>query len=168
MITSTFLPTPRPLSPPFDPILGHPTDADHTRLYKELTKIFLPLPYNAEKGINNLVGLFMDEDDHKQHYHTKFPTPTNPAVYDETITNNATNVVQTKAEAVHTAKIANYLLFPPPNKTPVYLSSCSYKTCVSEKYVNPSGSTLPWNHLNSYTTCKLYEVAYCRNISGHT
>ena len=37
--------------------------------------------------------------------------PTKPAIYDETIPDNTTNVVQAKAEAIHTAKIADYLLF---------------------------------------------------------
>ena len=53
----------------------------------------------------------MDEDNYKQRYCTKFSTPTNPAVYDETIPDNATNVVWAKAEAVHTSKIVDYLLF---------------------------------------------------------
>ena len=59
----------------------------------------------------NLIGLVMDEYNYKQSYHVKFPTPTKPAVYNETIMNIATNVVQAKAEAIHPAKITDYLLF---------------------------------------------------------
>ena len=58
-----------------------------------------------------LTGLVMDEDNYKRRYHAKLPMPTNTTVYDETITNNATTVVQAKTEAVHTAKIMDYLLF---------------------------------------------------------
>ena len=57
------------------------------------------------------MGLVMDEEDYKQRYRANFPTPTKPAVYYETIKNNATNVVQAKDEAIHTSKIADYLLF---------------------------------------------------------
>ena len=95
----------------FDPILGQPTDAGLTRLRKELKLILLPLPYNVEKGIHNLMGLVMDEDDYKVHYGANFPKITRPAVYDEDISNNATNVVRAKEEAVNTAKFVDYQLF---------------------------------------------------------
>ena len=91
--------------------MGQLTDADLTRLCKELTMILPPLPYDMEKGINNLREIILDEDNYKHRYQSKFPTPTNLAVYNETIRDNATNVVQAKAEAIHTAKIADYLLF---------------------------------------------------------
>ena len=64
-----------------------------------------------EKEIHNLMGLFMDKDDYKVCYGTKFPTTTKPAVYNKDIPNNATNVVRAKAEDVHTAKIADYQIF---------------------------------------------------------
>ena len=64
-----------------------------------------------EKGVHNLMGLVMDKDDYKQRCSAKFPTPTNPAVYNETIPNNAINVVWAKAEAVHMVKITDYLIF---------------------------------------------------------
>ena len=95
----------------FDPILGQPTDADLTRLRKELTSIFLPLLYDMEKVIHNLMGLVMDEDDCKVRYGANFPKTTRPTVYNEDISNNTTNVVQAKAEAVHTSKIADYQFF---------------------------------------------------------
>ena len=53
------------------------------------------------------MGLVMDEYDYKQRHHTKLPPPTNPAVYDDTIPKNATNVVRAKAEAVNTSIIAD-------------------------------------------------------------
>ena len=39
------------------------------------------------------MGIVMDEDDYKVRYDAKFPKNTRPAVYDEVISNNATNVV---------------------------------------------------------------------------
>ena len=53
------------------------------------------------------MGLVMDEDYYKHCYCAKFAIPTKLAVYDETILNNATNVVWSKAEADHMAKIAD-------------------------------------------------------------
>ena len=55
--------------------------------------------------------IVMDEDNYKQWYRAKLPMTTKPAIYDETIPNNAMNVVQAKAEAICLAKIADYLLF---------------------------------------------------------
>ena len=76
----------------FDPILWKPTDVDLTRLHGELTLIIPPLPYNVEKGIHNLIGLVMDDDEYKVRYGAKFPKTTRPVVYDKDISNNATNV----------------------------------------------------------------------------
>ena len=44
----------------FDPNLGQPTDADLTRLRKEIMPILPPLKYNVEKGIHNMMGLVLD------------------------------------------------------------------------------------------------------------
>ena len=58
-----------------------------------------------------MLGLVTYEEDYKQHYCTKSPTPTRHTVYDEAIPNNTTNVAQPKAEAVPTSKIADDQLF---------------------------------------------------------
>ena len=94
----------------FDPIPGQLNNADLARLHKDITAIILPLPYNVEKGINDLMGIVIDEDNYNQRYRAKLPTPTNPNFYNESTPNNATNVVRSKDEAVHTAKIVDYLL----------------------------------------------------------
>ena len=59
--------------------------------------------------MHNILGLVMYKEYYKQRSCTKFPTPTKPA-YDKTIPNNVTNLDRSKAEAVHTAKIADYEL----------------------------------------------------------
>ena len=89
----------------FEPILGQPTDAGLKQLCEELMRILLPLPFDVVKGIHDSMGLGMDKYNYKQRYWAKFPRTTKPAVYDDTIPNNATNVVWAKAEAVRTAKI---------------------------------------------------------------
>ena len=57
------------------------------------------------------MGLVTYEEDYKQHYHTKFPTPTKHTIYDEAIPNSTTNMARAKAEAVHTSKISDDQLF---------------------------------------------------------
>ena len=93
----------------FDPILGKLVDADLMRLCEEITTISLPLPYDLDKRIHNLLGLAMDGEDYDQRYCAKSPMPTNPTVYDKTIPNNAANVALDKAKAVHMSKIATTL-----------------------------------------------------------
>ena len=95
----------------FKPISGNPIDADLTCLHEDLTTTLLPLPYDVENVIHNILGLVMDKEDYKQSYRTKFPTLTKPSVYDEKILDNATNVDPSKSKAVHKANIADYQLF---------------------------------------------------------
>ena len=57
------------------------------------------------------MGIVLDKDNYKLRYRAKFPNPTKPSLYDETIPNNATNLVQSKAKALHTARIVDCLLF---------------------------------------------------------
>ena len=54
----------------------------------------------------------MDEENYKQRYFAKFPTPTKFVIYDENILNNATNMAwsNSKDKFIHTAKIAVYQL----------------------------------------------------------
>ena len=87
--------------------------------------ILLPLPYDVEKGIYDLIGLIMDEDECKVRYHAKFSTTTNTAVYDTDIPNNATTAVRAKAEVIHTDKIADCQLFSAADVIPniLYLRS---------------------------------------------
>ena len=66
----------------FNSIWGQPTNTDLKRLRDELIMILLPIPYDVEKGIHNILGLVMDKEYYKQRYCTKLPTPTKPAVYD--------------------------------------------------------------------------------------
>ena len=39
-----------------------------------------------------MLGIVMDEENYKQRYFAKFPTPTKFVIYDENILNNATNM----------------------------------------------------------------------------
>ena len=103
------------------------------------------------------MGLVMEEENYKQLYRAKSPTPIKPAVYDETIPNNATNVVQSKAGAVHTSKIAYYLLFASAKRETCQFILAAVEDTWVCKLREPS--TLPWHRPKSSTTCKLYATA---------
>ena len=46
----------------YAPIEGQPLDPDLSALQETLTALLLPIAYNEENGVHNLVGLIMNED----------------------------------------------------------------------------------------------------------
>ena len=52
----------------YAPVKGEPSDPDISTLRETLTALLLPIAYNGEKGIHNLVELIMNEDDYKMRY----------------------------------------------------------------------------------------------------
>ena len=134
------------------------TNYELTRLYKGIMTILIPILYDIEKGIKNLMGLVLEKENYKQHYRAKLPTPIKPVVYDETIPNNFMNVVQEKAEAVHIEKLRITYSFPPLNVKPVTLFLLSLKTHGSANCRNLSHSTPPCPRLNSSPTYGLHEL----------
>ena len=69
----------------YAPEKGQPLDPDLSALRETLTTILLPIAYDGEKGINNPVGLIMDEGAYKAHHGANFPTPSCPEIYDVNI-----------------------------------------------------------------------------------
>ena len=76
----------------FNSIWGQPTNTDLKRLRDELIMILLPIPYDVEKGIHNILGLVMDKEYYEQCYYAKFPTTTKTAVYNRMITKTDINM----------------------------------------------------------------------------
>ena len=102
-------------------------------MHEDITTTLIPLPYDLEKLIHNLLVLFMDTEGYKQRYWIKFPTPTNPAVCDETIPDNSNHVDQAKAKSIHKAKIADYQLFAATKcETRDFILEVVYDTWVQE------------------------------------
>ena len=79
-------------------------DPDLSNLRETLTALLLPIAYDGEKGIHNIVGLIMDEDAYKALHGANFPTPSRPAIYDVDIPIDASNTVRVRREAAHTTK----------------------------------------------------------------
>ena len=94
----------------FVPFAGNPTDDDLTAIREVLTPLLLGIPYDAD-GRHNLVGLIAQRDKYKAKYSVFFARPKRPLLYDDTIDAAATPVVRTRAEAIHTAKLADYAAF---------------------------------------------------------
>ena len=64
----------------YAPVEGQPSNPYLSTLWETLTALLLPIAYNGEKGINNLVGLVMNEDTYKTQYGANFPMPAWPAL----------------------------------------------------------------------------------------
>ena len=95
----------------YAPVEGQPSDPDLSTFRETPTVLILPITYDGEKGIHNLVGLIMDEDAYKARHGTNFPTPSRPAIYDVDITIDASNAVRVRLEAEKIAKTEDYQLF---------------------------------------------------------
>ena len=88
----------------YAPVEGQPSDPDLSTLRETLTALLLPITYDGEKGIHNLVGLVMNKDAYKTRYGANFATPARPAIYDVDIPIDASNAIRVCREAAHTAK----------------------------------------------------------------
>ena len=88
----------------YAPVEVKPSDPELSTLRETLTAILLPITYDGEKGIHNLVGLIMDEDTYRARHGANFPTPSRPAIYDVDIPINASDAARVRCEAEHTAK----------------------------------------------------------------
>ena len=95
----------------YAPVEGQPSDPDLSTLQETLTALLLPITYDGEKGVHNLVGLIIDEDAYKACHGANFPKPSRPAIYDIDIPINFSNAVRFRCEAAHTAKKEDYRLF---------------------------------------------------------
>ena len=66
----------------YAPVEGQTSDPDLSSLRETLTALLLPITYDGEKGIHNLVRIIMDEDTYRARHGANFPTPSCPAIYD--------------------------------------------------------------------------------------
>jgi hypothetical protein len=93
----------------FLPIAGQPTDNDLVRINDALAPILLKIMYNRINSVQNHWGLIADTDRYLHHYSLAFVRPaTRPAVYDPDITDDASCVKRTRAEASGAARIQDY------------------------------------------------------------
>ena len=95
----------------YSPVEGKPSEPDVSALQETLNALLLPINYDGEKGIHNLVGFIMDADTYKAHHGANIPTPSRPAIYDVDIPIDASNNVRVRCEAAHTSKKEYYRLF---------------------------------------------------------
>ena len=93
------------------PVEGQPSDPDLSSLQETLTALLLPISYDGEKGIHNLVGLIMYEDAYRARHGAVFPTPSRPEIYNVDIPIDASHEVRVRHKAAHTAKKEDYRLF---------------------------------------------------------
>ena len=91
----------------FEPIDGHPSDSDLTRLREAVAPLLLQITYNETGAVHNLIGLIWPEASYVACYGEAFPEPTRVGAYDKNIDDDATSVVRARSEAAHKAKRAD-------------------------------------------------------------
>ena len=78
----------------FPPIDGKPTNDDLLAIQKVLLLILMLIPYNQMTAIHSLTGLITSPVRYSANHGTTFPRPQHLPLYDLTIADNATTVVQ--------------------------------------------------------------------------
>ena len=124
----------------YAPVERKPSAPDLSTLRETLNALLLPIMYDGDKGIHNLVGLIMDEDAYKARHGANLPTPSRPEIYDIDIPIDVYNAVRVRSEAEHTAKkTIDYL--PPPSASQASLSLPLSKIRGYANYATPIFST---------------------------
>ena len=95
----------------FEPVLGHPTDANIQRICESITPILLFIPYDDNGGKDNLVGLIMADAKYTDLYGQSFVRPKRLAVYDASINTDTKNAEHVRVEATHKAHIDNHNVY---------------------------------------------------------
>ena len=80
----------------FKPIVGQPSDSDHTRNQEVVAPLLLQISYDETSVVHNLIGLIRTETAYTAHYSTAFPKPARVESYDLSIDNNNTAVVRAR------------------------------------------------------------------------
>ena len=90
-----------------------PTDAYLVKILAVIASILLLTPYDEEHGNHNLVGLVWLTSKYKATHQGKlaFHSPTRPAVYNPTISDNDKPSVVRKKEITWKARVKDYKLF---------------------------------------------------------
>ena len=87
----------------YAPIEGQPSDLDLSALQETLTDFLLPIAYDGENVVHNLVCLIMKEDAYNMRYGANFPTPTHPSIYGVDILIDVSNALWVRRKTSHTA-----------------------------------------------------------------
>ena len=92
---------------------SQPTDAYLGNIRAVINSILLFAPYEEENGNHNLVGLVWLTSKYKATHqgNLAFHSPTRPAVYDPTITDDDKTAVVRKKEITQKARVNDYKLY---------------------------------------------------------
>jgi hypothetical protein len=94
-----------------EPIAGQPTDEDLTRLNLANLSQIVPIPFDRQLGIHNLMGILLADDELKKRQGTVFPAYKRPPIYDMDIPLTALLGEQARLESIHKAKIEDWKMF---------------------------------------------------------
>jgi len=93
----------------FPPLEGKPTDDDLLAIREALLPLLMVIPYDQLKGIHSLTAILTEAAKYEtEHGNAKFVRPARLPLYDKNIADDATTVVQVRAEAAHKAHLDDY------------------------------------------------------------
>ena len=91
----------------FEPINGHLSESDLTRLREAVTPLLLQIPYDETRVVHNLISLIWPKTAYISLCGKEFPKTTSVGAYDTNIDDNAMAVICARSKAAHKAKRAD-------------------------------------------------------------
>ena len=93
----------------FPPLEGKPTDDNLLAIRETLLPLLMVIPYDQLNGIHALTAILTEAAKYEtEHGNAKFIHPARLPLYDKNIANDATTVVQVRAEAAHKSRLDDY------------------------------------------------------------
>ena len=132
-----------------------PDDAYVQLVFGTIANIFYSINYDTVEGVHNLMGIIQDTAAYATKYTEAFVHPTRPNAFDDNInTNKAVSLASRKAEAIHRAKLADWVTYHAATKE-------SNKFCVAVIVHTWISSLLKGSpiHFAEATTRKILNVA---------
>jgi hypothetical protein len=93
----------------FPPLEGKPTDDNLLAIQRALLPLLMIIPYDQLGGVHSLVAILTDTAKYEaDHGNKKFVRPKRLLLYEDSIDDDATTVVQIRSEAAHKSRLDDY------------------------------------------------------------
>jgi hypothetical protein len=93
----------------FSPLEGKPTDDDLLAIQETLLPLLMVIPYDQLNGLHSLTAILTEAAKYEAELgNAKFVRPVCLPLYDKNIANDATTVIQVRAEAAHKSHLDDY------------------------------------------------------------
>ena len=93
----------------FPPLKGKPTDDDLLAIRETLLPLLMVIPYDQLNDLHSLMAILTEAAKYEaEHGNAKFVCPVRLPLYDKNIADDATTVIQVRAEAAHKSHLDDY------------------------------------------------------------